>query len=842
MGKSVAPPPTPDYIGAAQQQGAANQQAAITSGHISNPNIITPYGSQTVTWNGEDPTVTQTLNATGQQTVDQQQQSQLGLATTANQQTQRISNLLNTPFNFGGQVQTSLGNTGSVNNQYIDPSQYMSQGSFGNNQNQQQAGGGDQAAIAQLMQQVQNGQRYGPSNSDGGYLAPGSQSPSNSSGNNVGIGQYEQNQQIQQPFGFGGAPQSPLGGNYGNVQGAPDLSSYGQSGYLANGAGGQINQQQIQGGPIGQAPQAGQYGFATAGNIPNGDQFGQAQGANVPAGDAYGLAQGVAGLGPIQTQLNLNGVGRIQNQVGNYGQAVGGPQGPQLQNYINQSNVAQMPINAGTTAQQAIESRLAPQQQRDRTSLETQLTNQGLRPGGEAYNNAMTILGQQQNDAQQQAVLNGLNLDMSANQQGFGQAQTQADFANQAALSQYGAGVTGTQLQNAAQQQNYGQGLSSQQAANAAQGQGFSQALQSGQFGNDAQLASFNAGVQQQFLQNAAIGQNFNQGMQSSQAANQSQNAAIQQNYNQAFQSAQAQQQAKNAAVQQNFNQGLAAQQAQMSAQGQQFNQGIQGQQAQNAAQQQAYNQAANSQQLYNSAIGQNQQSALAQQQAANQAQAQGFGNSQTMLQAQNQANQQNYSNQLTSQQQQNAAQQQMYNQILQSGQFSNAGTAQALAQALQQRQVPINEISALMSGSQIQNPQFQAFQGQTTQAGNIQGAVQQQGAFNQNIYNQQIAQKNALTQGLFSLGGAGLGAICWIAEALYGIQDERTHMVRAYLMGPFRRHWYGRVLMHIYQQHGQEIAKYVPQSKALRSILRPLFDIALKCATAIWGTEFVNA
>lgn len=47
-----APPPTPDYRGAAEAQGKANVDAAITQGKINNPNVINPYGSQTVTWGG----------------------------------------------------------------------------------------------------------------------------------------------------------------------------------------------------------------------------------------------------------------------------------------------------------------------------------------------------------------------------------------------------------------------------------------------------------------------------------------------------------------------------------------------------------------------------------------------------------------------------------------------------------------------------------------------------------------------------------------------------------------------------------------------------------------------
>lgn len=48
--KSPAPPPAPDYAGAAQQQGIANLEAARLTARLSNPNVITPLGGQRVTF------------------------------------------------------------------------------------------------------------------------------------------------------------------------------------------------------------------------------------------------------------------------------------------------------------------------------------------------------------------------------------------------------------------------------------------------------------------------------------------------------------------------------------------------------------------------------------------------------------------------------------------------------------------------------------------------------------------------------------------------------------------------------------------------------------------------
>ena len=365
MGKdSPSPPPAPDYRAAAQEQGVANEAAARLSGRLSNPNIYGPYGSQLVTFGGDDqPTVTQTLNPQAQQTLNAQQRVQTDLANLGEQGIGSAQRILGTPFSFGGPaIQTSL-----------------------------------------------------------------------------------------------------------------------------------------------------------------------------------------AAPGPIQTGVN--------------------PAGYEAQGRLNTSGIAAMPVNAGTTAQQAIMSRLDPSIARNRVSTETQLINQGLRPGGEAYNNAINLLGQQENDQRTQAALQGINLDFAANQQGFGQATQQNAIANQASA------------QNLQNLQNY------QQQQNAAQGMQFNQGLAGAQFGNTAQ-------------QNA-------------------------------------------------------------------------------------------------------------------------------------------------------------------------------LAQALQLRGMPLNEITALMSGSQIQNPQFQAYQGQSVAPPPLAQAAAQQGAFAQNIYNQQVGQENVNTTGLYSLGGAGLGAYGTYA-GLAAMSDRR--------------------------------------------------------------------
>lgn len=106
--------------------------------------------------------------------------------------------------------------------------------------------------------------------------------------------------------------------------------------------------------------------------------------------------------------------------------------GPDVQTSLDTSGIAKMPVNAGMTGQEAIMARLEPSLAKQRVSTETQLINQGLRPGTEAYDNAIQLLGQQETDARTQAVLQGLNLDIGANAQGYNQALQSGQFGNTA--------------------------------------------------------------------------------------------------------------------------------------------------------------------------------------------------------------------------------------------------------------------------------------------------------------------------------------------------------------------------------------------------------------------------
>lgn len=134
---------------------------------------------------------------------------------------------------------------------------------------------------------------------------------------------------------------------------------------------------------------------------------------------------------------------RVQKSLANLGeQGIGtaqtalstpfSPNSPALQTSIDTSNLAKMPVNAGTTGQEAIMARLQPQIERMDAQTRTRLANQGLVPGGEAYSNAMMDVNRQKNDLLSQAAIQGIGLDTGARAQGFNEASAQLGTQNAA--------------------------------------------------------------------------------------------------------------------------------------------------------------------------------------------------------------------------------------------------------------------------------------------------------------------------------------------------------------------------------------------------------------------------
>jgi hypothetical protein len=82
-----------------------------------------------------------------------------------------------------------------------------------------------------------------------------------------------------------------------------------------------------------------------------------------------------------------------------------------------------------------------------------------------------------------------------------------------------------------------------------------------------------------------------------------------------------------------------------------------------------------------------------------------------------------------------------------------------AMNEMVQQRQIPLNELAAMLSGGQVQGPSFVPSPQVQMQPADIMGATY--GSYNaqQNAYNQQMQNQRANTQGLYGLLGAGAQA-----------------------------------------------------------------------------------
>jgi hypothetical protein len=401
MGKSVAAPPTPDYVGAAKQQGQDNLAAAKQSNIMSNPNMYTPFGNQTVTYSSP------TFDQSGYETA-----------------------------------------LAKYNADKIDPNSYY------------RSGEGGQTSFDQAGFDLANARR-GAAPTREGFTTGG------------GIPTVTQTLTPQ--------AQQTLDAQM-RVQTA--LANLGQTG-ISN--------------------------ANTALSTPFNPNASAITGYN-PVGISdvqTGLKADIYGLARANTNANTYGLATGDVDANTYGLARG--EVP-LQYGLDTRNLTQMPTNAGVSAQQAILSRLDPTIQAGDVSFRQTLANQGLAPGTAAYDAAFRNREMSKNDLYNQAALQGINLDMSARQQGLNELNTLGTFGNQAQLAgaglynqavsqNFGQGVTANQLQNQAVAQNFGQGVTADQLYNSAVGQNFNQALAAQQANNAAQNQQY-----QQNLGNSQFG------------------------------------------------------------------------------------------------------------------------------------------------------------------------------------------------------------------------------------------------------------------------------------------------------------------------------------------------
>jgi len=240
---------------------------------------------------------------------------------------------------------------------------------------------------------------------------------------------------------------------------------------------------------------------------------------------------------------NIFGSGTIGAQTGVQQQQFD-TSAPQKTSYGNErisatgQDISKLPTTTQTTNQanfvderhrieDSLFNRMQPEHDRQTDQLRTQLANQGLTPGSEAFNQEMQRMSDQQARERFNALQQGgqeqqslQNMLMGQQQQAFGQSKDSQAAQNQAlqqlfqqyqAVGQFGLG---------AGQQGFAQNIAAQQAQNAAKQAAFQQSLAAGQFANQ--------GMQQEYAQQlGANAQNFTQMMNASQYQNQLRQQAI---------------------------------------------------------------------------------------------------------------------------------------------------------------------------------------------------------------------------------------------------------------------------------------------------------------------------
>jgi hypothetical protein len=159
---------------------------------------------------------------------------------------------------------------------------------------------------------------------------------------------------------------------------------------------------------------------------------------------------------------------------------------PQIQ-ALSRDNLPTIQGDYAKTGYDAIMSRLNPQLEEQRRAFDTQMANQGITLGSEAYNNAFKNQSQAANDARIQAGLQGI---------GIGQQQQQQQMALQNQEYNQRLGMFNSQLQHRGQMANEAQNMYQSQFANRGQSLAEQQALMNSQMANQNQQYGIRTGLQ----------------------------------------------------------------------------------------------------------------------------------------------------------------------------------------------------------------------------------------------------------------------------------------------------------------------------------------------------------
>ena len=389
--------------------------------------------------------------------------------------------------------------------------------------------------------------------------------------------------------------------------------------------------------------------------------------------------------------------------------------------------------------------RLDPRFEEERRSLETKLANQGIPVGSEAWTAEMERFDRSRNDAyaaaRSDAITSGgteqsrmFGLGMAAHQAGVNDAAMKGNFANQAQSQGFNQSLAGANLANLARSQQFGERMGEADFANQARAQKFGENVGAANLANQVNAQGFAQNLAQSGLTNDARGQEFARELAKSQFQNQANS--------QGFSQGMARSNLANDAIDRMNAQRLAEAGFENTANDQGFSQAMARAGLNNMTSDTAWNRNLGNAQLSNAA------------------RAMSYGENLQNAQLQNQARNQLFNERLTQGNFQNAAAAQddaRMNNILNA---AFAGRQQQLNEALTERQMPMNELAAILQGTPaFQSPVAANQPAYQVAPANYAGAIQ-------NNYNNQMAQwqaqqaqGNAMMGGLFSLGSAVVGA-----------------------------------------------------------------------------------
>lgn len=386
--------------------------------------------------------------------------------------------------------------------------------------------------------------------------------------------------------------------------------------------------------------------------------------------------------------------------------------------------------------------------------------------------------GQFANDAQAQNFAQAALRTQAGNDatsRNFDMSLAAGRFGNEAQAQEYGQNANRMAQENAAQGQLFDQYLRSGQFGNQSQQQQFSQNLASGQFANDANNMAFGQGVTNANLANSLQGQLADQSIRNAglnlegQIANadlglrgQIANADIGLRSDATrFQNQLAAAQFGNNTQQQQFSQNLATGQFANDALAQQFGMNVTGAQLGNAAQQQNFAQQALVNQQNNDTQQQQYDQNFNSAQFANATQQQNFAQDALRAGFSNDAVNNQFGNEMAGTAQQAALRAQGFSEQQIQAQMQNQSRQQQMQEQAYLRNLPINEIAALMgTAGGVGQPQFSGVPGVTMGDTDIMGAVYNSNAIQQQQWQQQMQNRQGALGGIFGMLGTAGGML----------------------------------------------------------------------------------